>query len=442
MEINNSNFDGWEVKKLTDVVYFQEGPGLRKYQFSENNEGIPFLNIRTFSEGHIDKTKCQKIKENEFRNKYEHFLLNDGDLVVSSSGSIGKVVTIRKQDLPVMLNTSVIRFRTLDETRLSQEYLKFYLQSDNFIRQLQDAKTGSAIFNYGPSHLKMMSIVVPPIDIQHKIASKLDFYNPKIKATTDILDRAENVIKQFRKSVLSAAVTGKLTEDWRNKYLSGQVNTVSTIDNFPFDLPKSWSLKTVEEIAEYIGGFAYKSTSFAKQGTNQVIRIGNVKPLDIHLDYAPVYVSEVEAKKTHKFILVKDDILLTMTGTKYKRDYGFACIVPDRSNLKLYINQRVACLRSKEVLPRYLLFYLQTDYFRNYFFENETGNVNQGNVGSTALKVIPIAVPTMQEQTEIVRRIDWMFEKLKDIQKQVETGDEKVSMIEQSILAKAFRGDL
>ena len=103
--------DDWISVLLEDIVFFQEGPGLRKYQYGDDT-GIPFLNIRTFDNGKINKKKCNFIKKEEFENKYEHFLLNEGDLVVSSSGTIGKSVTVKKEDLPIMLNTSVIRFRT------------------------------------------------------------------------------------------------------------------------------------------------------------------------------------------------------------------------------------------------------------------------------------------------------------------------------------------
>jgi len=93
---------------LKDVVYFQEGPGLRNWQYG--NTGIPFLNIRTINDnGFIDKDLCQFVKPEEFYGKYEHFLLNAGDYVVSSSGTLGKLAEIREEDLPLMLNTSVIR---------------------------------------------------------------------------------------------------------------------------------------------------------------------------------------------------------------------------------------------------------------------------------------------------------------------------------------------
>ena len=158
---------------LKEVVYFQEGPGLRNWQYGTS--GIPFLNIRTLTdEGVVNKDLCQFVKEEEFRNKYEHFLLNAGDYVVSSSGTLGKLAEVRSQDLPVMLNTSVIRFRPLETDKLDRVFLKWFIKSPLYIRQIEKASTGTAIKNYGPSHLKQMIIPLPPLEEQRRIAAILD----------------------------------------------------------------------------------------------------------------------------------------------------------------------------------------------------------------------------------------------------------------------------
>ena len=68
---------GWAEVALPDVVFFQEGPGLRKYQYRE--EGIPFLNIRTIVNGQVDKSLCRFLDTDEVESKYQHFLLDPGD---------------------------------------------------------------------------------------------------------------------------------------------------------------------------------------------------------------------------------------------------------------------------------------------------------------------------------------------------------------------------
>jgi type I restriction enzyme S subunit len=155
--ITNGIPKDWERKPFPEVVDFKEGPGLRNYQYRE--EGIPFLNIRTFNNDEIDLTKTRCIDETEVASKYQHFLLEKDDHVVSSSGTLGRLVTVRACHLPVMLNTSLIRMRP--KASMTKWLLKAYLKYGDFIDQARSMATGAAQLNYGPSHLKLMSVLIP-----------------------------------------------------------------------------------------------------------------------------------------------------------------------------------------------------------------------------------------------------------------------------------------
>lgn len=149
--------EGWVREPFTNVADFKEGPGLRNHQYRD--EGIPFLNIRTFNDDEIDLSKTRCIDETEVASKYQHFLLEEDDHVVSSSGTLGRLVTIRRVHLPVMLNTSLIRMRPIG--RMKKWFLKAYLKNGDFLDQARSMATGTAQLNYGPSHLKLMSVLMP-----------------------------------------------------------------------------------------------------------------------------------------------------------------------------------------------------------------------------------------------------------------------------------------
>ena len=153
--------EGWERRPFPDGVDFKEGPGLRNYQYQD--AGVPFLNIRTFENDEIDLSKTKCIDESEVASKYQHFLLDVDDHVVSSSGTLGRLVTIRRCHIPVMLNTSLIRMRP--KAPMKKWFLKAYLKYGDFIEQAKSMATGAAQLNYGPSHLKQMRILLPPQDL-------------------------------------------------------------------------------------------------------------------------------------------------------------------------------------------------------------------------------------------------------------------------------------
>ena len=95
-----------------------------------------------------------------------------------------------------------------------------------------------------------------------------------------------------------------------------------------------------------------------------------------------------------------------------------------------------------KVLPLFLLYWLQTDNFKDFFFEGETGNVNQGNVGADGIKKAPLDLPPLTEQQEIVRRVKALLQLADQLEARYQRAQAQVDKLQQSILAKAFRGEL
>ena len=144
--------------KIQEVLFFQEGPGVRNTQYT--TEGVKLLNVSNLVNGKVDlSTSDRYISKEEAYGKYKHFLCDAGDFIVASSGIKVEYIDkkmgfINETMLPLCMNTSTIRFKTLDPERLRIRYFMFYLKSQNFKNQLFRQITGSAQLNYGPSHLK------------------------------------------------------------------------------------------------------------------------------------------------------------------------------------------------------------------------------------------------------------------------------------------------
>ena len=145
---------------ISDVLWFQEGPGVRNTQYT--TDGVKLLNVTNLINGNVDTTNTNRyISKEEAYGKYKHFLADEGDLVIASSGIKveyfdKKMGFIRKEQLPLCMNTSTIRFKVTDEKRLSIRYFMYYLKSNHFKEQLGQQITGSAQLNFGQSHLKKM----------------------------------------------------------------------------------------------------------------------------------------------------------------------------------------------------------------------------------------------------------------------------------------------
>ena len=152
---------GWRIGYLSELFDFLEGPGLRHWQYKEN--GIPFLNIRLINGNDINVKDANFVSKEEALGKYKHFLLKSKDIVISTSGTLGRNAIVREAHLPLMLNTSVIRFRPIDD--ISYPFLYQFLNSDYFYSELIANASGSVQLNFGPSHLKKIQMVIPPINL-------------------------------------------------------------------------------------------------------------------------------------------------------------------------------------------------------------------------------------------------------------------------------------
>lgn len=164
--------------KFPEVLFFQEGPGVRNTQYT--SEGVKLLNVANLVNGKVDISNSDRfISRNEAYGKYKHFLCDNGDFIVASSGIKVEYIDkkmgfIDKSMLPLCMNTSTIRFKVLNSKELNIRYFMYYLKSRHFKLQLAKQITGSAQLNYGPSHLKDMCLPIVDIYIQNNIVEILD----------------------------------------------------------------------------------------------------------------------------------------------------------------------------------------------------------------------------------------------------------------------------
>lgn len=196
----------WKATPLEDILYFQEGPGIRNWQYVEQ-DGVRFINIRCIQSNDLILNTANMISKDEAYGKYSHFLVDEWDLLMSTSGTLGRYAIARKEHLPLCMNTSVIRFKPKEETGYS--FMFSYLTSDEFYNHLITKGSGSVQANFGPMHLKQISLVVPQKDI---LGRHNDAIFPIINACMNI--RKENdYLQQIRDALLPKLMSGEIAVD-------------------------------------------------------------------------------------------------------------------------------------------------------------------------------------------------------------------------------------
>lgn len=196
--------DKWERKRFNEVCWFQEGPGLRNWQFT--NTGMKVINVTNLEFGYLNLSKTDRyISLEEFHRMYKHFEIDDHDIVMASSGnSYGKVAVVRKQDLPLLMNTSVIRFKPMN--KLNYNFLLQFLKSKLFIGQIDLLITGGAQPNFGPAHLNKIEINLPAkVEEQRLIGNILSDMDNEIEKLQKKLDKYKNI----KSGMMEELLTGK-----------------------------------------------------------------------------------------------------------------------------------------------------------------------------------------------------------------------------------------
>ena len=194
----------WERVPLSDVFFFQEGPGIRNWQYVTQN-GTKFINIRCIADGDINTGTANMISNEEAAGKYAHFMLAPYDIVMSCSGTLGRYAIVRPHHLPLCLNTSVIRFRPHRGFE-DFSFLYGYLTSNEFLNKQRELACGSVQANFGPTHLKKMEVIVAPVEVRNAFHEAAF---PLISKMIQLRDE-NNKLAELRDALLPKLMSGEI----------------------------------------------------------------------------------------------------------------------------------------------------------------------------------------------------------------------------------------
>ena len=397
----------WEVKKLGEVCEFQNGFAFKSKTYKPS--GSPILRITNIKNDSLDTNDLVYFDKKDYKEKFEKYEVFKGDLVIAMSGATTGKLGVNTTDTVFYLNQRVGKF--LPKKELLKEYLYFYLSTK--VEENLKISAGAAQPNLSTEQIRSFSIPLPTLPEQRRIVTILD------EAFAAIATAKENAEKNLQNA-------RELFESYLQSVFAN-----------PGD---GWEEKKLGEISEIFGGYAFKSGDFQKNGRYQVLRMGNVRPGIIRSDESPVFIEKIDEKILSRSLLKPGDIIITQTGTRKKRDYGYTVSI-DKSNYLL--NQRLAAIRtSKNLDHQFFLYYSWSDSFRDQFFASETGTVGQGNVGMSAVTDAIIPLPPLPEQQPIVAKLDALSAETRKLEAIYQQKLADLDELKKSVLEKAFGGDL
>lgn len=347
---------------------------------------------------------------------------------------------------------------------VTPDYLYHFLRQTAFRREAQEYMTGTAGQARVPtSYLEGIELAVPPLPEQKRIVAKIKALLAEVNAARDRLEKVPALLKRFRQSVLAAACSGSLTEDWRreNKNVEGAAALVKQAQLIEAqsptkkkrerseawqdeeaperndEIPGTWCWSSVGTfVSDSFYGPRFSSEEYAESGvptirTSDIDRNGN-----IIFDNPPRLT--LTKQQVTELGLQSGDLLVTRTGATigkcalYRSDLGPA--VPSAYLIRFRLRQEC-------VDPQYVLTFLLSPYGQDQLLAGTTA-VAQPNINAPTVKAVRLPLPPLAEQQEIVRRVRRFIGMIENLEGQLDGIARRSATLAQSILAKAFRGEL
>jgi type I restriction enzyme S subunit len=441
---------GWVETDLDTVIErMSNGSSLKQHeQFFEG--ALPISRIETIADETIDFNRVKYVEANE--NEIEKYELLDGDILfshINSDKHLGKTAFFNNEETLLHgINLLLLRSSNVVNSEFIYLVLRDLRYSGKFIEVAQRSVNQSSI---NQKKLKAFRIPLPPRAEQDRIVAKVDALMAQHAAIQQAMKRIPQLLKDFRQQVLTQAVTGKLTEEWRvGKELEEfdldsvikerklkQINfkikkTSAELFNW-FESPKGWKWSKMENVCLKITDGAHNTPKILDAGFPFLM----AKDLsEGFLDFSQnKYISEKDHKELYNKCMPEiGDLLIVNIGAGSGNN-----VIIDK--VFEFSFKNIAILKRSEPLEsRFLKIYF--DVRKDEIFRTKTRGGAQPFLSLTVLKDIDIVLPPLQEQQEIVRRVESLFEKAMAIEQRYEQLKTQIGTLPQSILHKAFKGEL
>ena len=396
--------NSWVIAPLEYIARVEMGQSPESRFYNNRGEGLPFFQGKTeFGPLYPTVRKwCTDPKK----------IADKDDILLSVRAPVGPTNVATEQ---CCIGRGLAAVRAHDP--ISQTYLLHLFR--NMESWLSEQGTGTTFAAVSGQFLRSIDVALAPLNEQKRIADKLDAVLARVDACRDRLDRIPAILKRFRQSVLAAATSGKLTEEWREENNITGTWGESTL----------LSLTTKITDGEHITPKRSPSGKFllsARNIQNGSIALGNVD-----------YVDDLEFDRIRRRCNPEiGDVLLSCSGS-----VGRAAMV-DRDNCYVMVRSAAMIRPRKDLLhTTYLMYCLQSPYLQVQI-EAKSKATAQANIFLGAIKELVLPLPELQEQTEIVRRVEALFAYADRFETRHKAARAQVEKLTPAALAKAFRGEL
>lgn len=422
--------EGWAVAKLQDIGAWRSGGTPSRTKPEYFGQGIPWVKSGDLPDGPITKTD-EQITQLGLDNSAAK-LMPPGTICMALYGAtIGKLGTMTFEAATNQATANLIP----DERVVDGQYVFYYLMSErqNFI----DLGQGGAQPNISQEIVRKHPFKLAPLAEQRRIVGKLELLLGKVSSSQQRLSRSSGLLKRFRQSVLAAACSGKLTADWREENEVAPIDAPTEIDipaEFP-TLPESWSWTTLESVCVKVVDCPHSTPKWTDAG-KLCIRTTNFRPGILDLSEVRFVSAATFDERIERLRPAPGDIVYSREGGIL----GIACQIPP--GVELCLGQRMMIFRVGSEYTATLLMHWLNSPVITHRVKKLTGGSASPHLNVRDIRAFPTPAPPLSEQQEIVRRVEKLFAFADQIESRLRQAKSHIDRLTQSLLAKAFRGEL
>ncbi|MDB2588507.1 restriction endonuclease subunit S [Bacteroidia bacterium] len=400
--------EDWENEKLQNICY--QITDIDHKMPKAKEDGVAFISAKDLdNDGNIHFENCKKISEEDFKRLSRKISPKEGDIIYSRIGTIGRA-SIVKVDFPFLASYSCCTIKP-NTTVIENKFLRDYLASYSCLSQALSGVVGIGVPDLGMRQIREFSIPIPSLPEQRAIVSKIEeLFSDLDKGVAD-LKKAQDQLKVYRQAVLKKAFEGDLT--------SGVTIKTTELENLSSQIH-----------------YGYTASSNKVPIGPHLLRITDIQ--NNNVDWKNVPFCAIAEDKINDYLLQKGDILFARTGATVGKSFLIANDIPK----SVFASYLIRVQLKGDVLPQFIAYFFQSPKYWIQIGANSVG-IGQPNVNGSKLKKLLINFPeSIEEQHQIVQEIESRLSVCDKVEESISESLDKAEALRQSILKKAFEGNL
>lgn len=402
----------WCWVKLEDLTNITAGgtPARNNHRYWDNGQ-IPWVKISDLSGKYVETTE-ERITQLGLDNSSAK-IFKKGTILYTIFATIGEVAIL---NIDAATNQAIAGITCKEPYNLDYMYYVLLVLKDLLVSKAK----GVAQVNINQSILKETPIPLAPIEEQKRIVEIIEKQFAKLDEARDLIQKSLDSFADRKSAILHKAFTGELTKQWReNNSVIQRKNTVNFLDCIE-DMQNGISKRNGKEGKDFI-----------------VLRLADLKENRISTDdNRTIKLTETEIKKYQ--LKENDIIMIRVNGSK---EYVGRQILFNMECACAYCDHIIRIQYRKDISPKFMLYFSQTREYKDYILQNLVSSAGQNTISRKGLSRLKLNLPLFEEQEEIVRILDSIFEK-EDKSKELLDMLDTIDEMKKSILARAFRGEL